>query len=79
MSKWFGHTVRVDKEELLPLHDYKGAVDYIIVSFRTKDDGFLDVGNRKKQTFPWVKVMNRTDLKSVFPHSNIERLAIASD
>jgi Mitochondrial ribosomal death-associated protein 3 len=32
MQKWFGHEIVVGSQELMPLSDYKGAVEYIVVS-----------------------------------------------
>jgi hypothetical protein len=68
MQKWFGHTVRLNKEELLPPRDYKGFVEYIVVSSRIDThDGILFPGNKKKEAFPWIKVMDRNDLRSFSP------------
>jgi hypothetical protein len=76
ISKWLGCRVRANKEELLPPRDYKGVVEYIVVSSRVDDeDGILYPGNKKKEAFPWVKVMDRNDLRSFFPRYHIEKLA----
>jgi hypothetical protein len=77
MSKWFGHTVRIDNERLMASRDFKGTLEYILVSSRTTADGILHVGARKKEAFPWIKVMDRNDLKSIFPKAQIETLALA--
>jgi Mitochondrial ribosomal death-associated protein 3 len=81
MQKWFGHEITVRNPELMPHGDYKGAVEYIVVSSRTHDnDCKLFPGNRKKELFPWIKVMDRNDLGSFFPKAHIEKLAsIKSD
>jgi Mitochondrial ribosomal death-associated protein 3 len=76
VSKWLGCQVRANKDELLPPRDYKGVLEYIVVSSRVDDeDGVLFPGNKKKEAFSWIKVMDRNDLSSFFPESHIEKLA----
>ena len=76
MKKWVGHTIRVTNGELKSDRDFKGALEYIVVSSRTTEDGILHVGNRKQEKFPWIKVMDCNNLKSVFPEAHIDRLAV---
>ena len=65
----------MDKDDLLSPFDYKGVVEYIVVSSRVDDDtDFQFPGDKKKEAFPWIKVMDRNDLRSSFPNSLFVRL-----
>lgn len=74
MGKWMGGTVRVsDQKTLLPPRNFKGVLEYIVVSSRISSEGNLNVGPMKEE-FPWLKKMTRNDLESFFPKSQIDSI-----
>jgi hypothetical protein len=75
IGKWMGGSCRISPaRELLPPRDYKGAVEYIVVSSRTKDEGKLTAGAKKIGEFPWLKIMDRNGLATFFPDTHIKKL-----
>jgi hypothetical protein len=83
ISKWMGCPMRVaeNKNTLQPTQQtrgsYDGSVEYMVVSSRTQAEGKLGVGARKKEEFPWLKIMDRDGLAKIFPERHVERLRIA--
>jgi hypothetical protein len=76
LRKWMGHSICISENaKLLPPRDFKGVIEYIVVSSRISSEGSLfNVVQRKKDEFPWIKVMTREGLKSFFPDSHILQL-----
>ncbi|KAI3656092.1 hypothetical protein MP638_004405 [Amoeboaphelidium occidentale] len=75
IGKWMGGTCRISAtKELMPPRDYKGAVEYIVVSSRTKDEGKLTAGAKKIGEFPWLKIMDRNGLANFFPDIHTKKL-----
>jgi hypothetical protein len=54
-----------------------GSVEYMVASSRTQAEGKFGVGARKKEEFPWLKIMDRDCLAKIFPETHVEILRIA--
>ena len=75
IGKWMGGSARIsDQKQLLPPRNYKGVIEYIIVSSRLPSEGKLSVGEMKKEEFPWLKLMDRSGLEKFFPPAHIQKL-----
>jgi hypothetical protein len=83
VGKWMGCPMRVaeSKNTLQPTQQtrgsYNGSVEYMVVSSRTQAEGKLGVGARKKEEFPWLKIMDRDGLSKIFPETHVEKLCKA--
>ena len=75
MSKWMGGKIRIsDQKALMPHRDFKGVVEYVVVSSRVSGEGKLTAGSMKIEEFPWLKIMDRDGLAKFFPETHVEKL-----
>ena len=64
IGKWMGGMARIsDQKQLLPPRDYKGVIEYVVVSSRIPSERKLRFGRMRKEEFPWLKLMDRSGLE----------------